>query len=171
MKIIITEEQNDKLTRRVKMMVEKLGLQHAIEILGGNTNIIKHAYENNPIEFMDNFKDLETVIKPDEPNSIFYKKNGKGLMLQDDEHKQFWFQYDEIWSFFDIVFDMEYEEIQRILSQWLEETLNLKGYTPGLLTLLKKIMLEETLNLEGYRPSIIFEDRMILLEDNLNLKG
>jgi len=130
MKIIITEEQNDKLTQRVKLMIEKLGLEDTIKILGGNTNIIKHVYENNPLEFMDNFKDLESVINPDNPDYIMYKKNGKNLMIQDDEHKQFWFQYDEIWYFFYIVFDMEYEEIQRILSQWLEETLNLEGYTP-----------------------------------------
>ncbi len=127
MKFIITEEQNEKLTRRVKMIVEKLGLQHAIEMLGGNTNIIKHAYENNPIEFMDNFKDLETVTNP---NVIIHKKKNKAFMLQEDEYMEFYFDYDEIWSFFDEVFDMEYEEIQRILSEWLEDTLNLKGYIP-----------------------------------------
>ena len=130
MKIIITEEQNEKLTQRVKMIVEKLGLQQAIEMLGGNANLIKRAYENNPLEFMDNFKDLETFKKTAYPKRIYYKKNGKELMLQDDEDKKFWFRYDEIWSFFEKVFDMEYEEIQDILSQWLEETLNLKGYAP-----------------------------------------
>jgi len=128
MKIIITEEQNDKLTRRVKMMVEKLGLQESIKMLGGNTNIIKHAYENNPLEFMDNFEDLETIIKPSKPYIIYYKKNGKTLMVQDDERKEFWFDYTEIWYFFKMIFHMEYKEIQRILNKWLEE--NLKGYTP-----------------------------------------
>ncbi len=128
MKIIITEEQNDKLTQRVKMMVEKLGLQESIKMLGGNTNIIKHAYENNPLEFMDNFKDLETIIKPSKPYIIYYKKNGKTLMVQDDERKEFWFDYTEIWYFFKMIFHMEYKEIQRILNKWLGE--NLKGYTP-----------------------------------------
>jgi len=131
MKFIITEEQNEKLTRRVKMIVEKLGLQHAIEMLGGNTNLIKRAYENNPLEFMDKFKDLETFKKPAYPNRIYYIKNGKSLMVQEDELKEFWFHYNEIWYFFQKIFDMKYEEIQRILSQWLEETLNLKGYTPS----------------------------------------
>jgi hypothetical protein len=130
MKIIITEEQNDKLTQRVKLMIDKLGLLESIKMLGGNTNLIKRAYENNPLEFMDNFKDLDTFINPDEPNQIYYKKNGISLMLQDNKYMEFWFEYEEIWYFFQKIFDMKYEEIQRILSQWLEDTLNLKGYTP-----------------------------------------
>jgi len=128
MKIIITEEQNDNLTRRIKIMIEKLGLQESIKMLGGNTNIIKHAYENNPLEFMNNFEDLETIIKPSKPYIIYYKKNGKTLMVQDDERKEFWFDYTEIWYFFKMIFHMEYKEIQRILNKWLGE--NLKGYTP-----------------------------------------
>jgi hypothetical protein len=149
MKIIITEEQNDKLTRKVKMMIEKLGLQESIKILGGNTKLIKLTYENNPLEFMDNFKDLKGVINRDNPEYISYKKNDKVVMIQDDVDTALFFDYNEIWYFFNKIFNMENKEIQRILSQWLEDTLNL----------------------EGYRPSIIFEDRMILLEDNLNLKG
>ena len=131
MKIIITEEQDEKLTQRVKMMVEKLGLDDAIKSLG--VNRIRHAYENNPLEFLDNFKDLETVEHPDYPNypnSILFKKNGVVVMLQDMKFKRFWFDYDNIWSFFERVFDMKYQQIQGVLKQWLEETLNLEGYTP-----------------------------------------
>ncbi len=128
MKIIITEEQNDKLTRRVKMMINKLGLQESIKMLGGNTNIIKHAYENNPLEFMDNFKDLKGVINRDNPEYISYEKNDKVVMIQDDVDTALFFDYNEIWYFFNTIFNMENKEIQRILNKWLEE--NLKGYTP-----------------------------------------
>ncbi len=130
MKIIITEEQNDKLTQRVKMMVEKLGLRESIKMLGGNTNLIKRAYENNPLEFMDNFKDLESVINPDNPDYVMYKKNGKVVMDRSYSGKRFWFSYYDIWSFYEDVFKMGYNKTERILSQWLEETLKLKGYTP-----------------------------------------
>ncbi len=127
MKIIITEEQNDKLTRRVKTLINKLGLRGAIKMLGGNTNIIKHAYENNPLEFMDNFKDLESEERS---NTISYRKNGKPIMLQNDETMVFWFSYDDIWSFYEDILNVEYEEIQRILRKWIKETLNLEGYIP-----------------------------------------
>ena len=130
MKIIITEEQDEKLTRRVKMMVEKLGLDDAIKSLG--VNRIKHAYGNNPLEFLNDFKNLEIVEHPDYPNSIFYKKNGIVVMEQNKKNKVFWFDYDNIWSFFDRVFDMKYQEIQGFFNKWLEDTLKLEGYTPKL---------------------------------------
>ena len=130
MKIIITEQQDEKLTRRVKMMVEKLGLEDAIKMFGDNTNIIKHAYENNLLDYLNNFKDLEVVESEKYPNSIFYKKNGVVVMELNKKTKICWFDYDNIWSFFDIVFDMEYQEIQGFLNKWLEDTFNLKGYTP-----------------------------------------
>ena len=128
MKFLITEEQNNKLTRKVKMMIEKLGLQESIKILGDNTNIIKYAYESNPLEFMDNFKDLEIETNPDFPYHISYVKNGKVVMIQDNKYEEFYFDYDEVWSFFVNVLDMEFEESEDILSEWLEDTLKLKGY-------------------------------------------
>ena len=131
MKIIITEQQDEKLTRRVKMMVEKLGLKDAIKMFGDNTNIIKHAYENNLLDYLNNFKDLEVVESEKYPNSIFFKKNGVVVMQQDMKYKRFWFDYDNIWSFFESFFGMKYQQIQGVLKQWLEETLNLEGYTPA----------------------------------------
>ena len=46
------------------------------------------------------------------------------------KNKNFWFDYGEIWLFFESFFSMEYEEIQRVLKIWLEEDFKLKGYTP-----------------------------------------
>ena len=76
---------------------------------------------------------FEIVESEKYPNSIFYKKNGKFMMRQDKKSKFFWFDYDKIWSFFELFFGMEYEQIQEVLSYWLEETLKLKDYTPHLI--------------------------------------
>jgi len=38
--------------------------------------------------------------------------------------------YDEIWSFLESFFGIEYEQIEGIIKQWLRETYNLKGLTP-----------------------------------------
>ena len=73
---------------------------------------------------------LEIVKSPRYPDSIFYKKNGQLVMEQDLKEKNFWFRYDENWSFFESFFNMKYDEIQQLMETWLEETLNLKGYTP-----------------------------------------
>ena len=105
----------------------------------------------------DNFSpdQLEIVKSPKYPDSIFYRKNGQVVMEQDLKKKNFYFHYDEIWSFFESFFGMEYSEIQQLMEVWLEETLNLEGYTPLVQLALPTLKLEETLNLEGYTPFIL----------------
>jgi len=95
---------------------------------------------------------LEVVTSDEYPNSIFYRKNGVVVMEQDKKTKYFWFDYNEIWSIFERFFGMEYKEIQSFLRYWLEETLNLEGFTPELLDYDLSSVLEETLNLEGFTP-------------------
>ena len=73
---------------------------------------------------------LEIVTSEKYPNSIFFRKNGKVVMEQDKTFKDFYFDYDEIWSFFESLFSMEYRQIQDVMRYWLEETLKLEGYTP-----------------------------------------
>ena len=58
---------------------------------------------------------LEVVTHPDYPNSIFYRKNGKVVMEQDKKNKEFFFDYNEVYSFFKSFFSMEFEEWQRIM--------------------------------------------------------
>ena len=96
---------------------------------------------------------LETVEHPDYPDSILFKKNGVVVMLQDMKFKRFWFDYDNIWSFFESFFGMKYQQIQQVLTKWLEETLNLEGYTPSYRFGYFRKLLEETLKLEGYTPT------------------
>ena len=62
-------------------------------------------------------------------NGSYYVKNKKKLAYQDKKNKEFWFDYDTIWSFLESMFSLESEELQSITEDWLEETLNLKGYT------------------------------------------
>ena len=44
------------------------------------------------------------------------------------KYKRFFFNYDTIWSFLESMFSLEYKELQSITEDWVEETLNLKGY-------------------------------------------
>ena len=97
--------------------------------------------------------ELEVVESPKYPNSILYKKNGIVVMEQDKKNKRFWFDYDEIWSFFGSFFSMKYKEIQGVLEIWLEESFKLKGYTPDLAGSLPYLELEESFKLKGYTPT------------------
>ena len=73
---------------------------------------------------------LEVVTSEEYPNPIFYRKNGKVVMEQDKTNKNFYFDHDEIYSFFESFFGMKYKEWQGVMRIWLKETFNLRGYTP-----------------------------------------
>ena len=113
---------------------------------------------------------LEIVKSEKYPNSVFFRKNGKIVMRQGKESKYFWFDYDEIWSFFKSFFGMQHQEIREVLRYWLEDTLKLEGYTPIFDITIQIDMLEDTLKLEGYTPETTVFTTRNLLEDTLKLK-
>lgn len=97
---------------------------------------IESGYELNPINWMNyNYSpDQLEVVKDNEDDeykdSIFFRKNGKVVMEQDDMEKQFWFDDDKIWSFIQFFFNMDYEHTYNILGYWLKNTLKLNKYNP-----------------------------------------
>jgi hypothetical protein len=91
---------------------------------------------------------LEIVESEDYPDSIFYKKDGKVVMEQGNKNKYFYFDYNDIWSFFESFFGMKYEQVQEVLRYWLEETLKLEGYRPHRGSFKADYELDETLKLK-----------------------
>ena len=131
MKIIITEEQNEKVNRKIKLAVEKLGLTQSREMFGDE--IIRLAYINNPLSFLDQFNNLTPVEKD---GKIYYVDNDNLALfyyyIEDQELKnwEFWVNHSRIWSFFSIIMDYSYTETQQIMKKWLKTTYNLRGLIP-----------------------------------------
>ena len=100
----------------------------------------------------DMFSDVEMMngyyyVKNKNDQIVSYKKK---LAYQDDKNKEFWFDYDTIWSFLESMFSLKYKELQSITEDWVEETLNLKGYKTGRLNYQTLLMVEETLKLKEF---------------------
>jgi hypothetical protein len=74
---------------------------------------------------------LEIKIIYDRPNSLFYKKNGKVFfqLYQDLEIKHLWVDYDLVWSFFEIKYDLNYDETQSFINRMVEKHLKLSNVT------------------------------------------
>ena len=76
----------------------------------------------------DMFSDAK-MSREDKRFLSYYKKgNPEHIGYQNNGNKMFWFT-DDIWSFLTSMFSLEYEELMAISEDWLEESLNLKGYT------------------------------------------
>ena len=131
MKIIITEQQNEQLNKKIRLVVEKLGLEQSRQMFGDE--LIKQTYIDNPLSFLDQFNNLKLVEKDDK---IYYVDNDNLALFyylkkdQDSKNGYYLISYDRIWSFFDDVMDYSRTEIQQIIKEWLGTTYNLRGLTP-----------------------------------------
>jgi hypothetical protein len=130
MKIIITENQSDKINDRIKSTVEKLGLINATRVFGNNKDMIRRAYEDNPLSYLNQFNNLKPVVKDDK---IYYVDNNNLPLFfhyKNKRNKDCYINFWRIWVFFEQVMDYSHFEIEDILSDWLEETYNLKKLEP-----------------------------------------
>ena len=131
MKIIITEEQNEQLNHKIRLAVEKLGLKQSLDMFG--KDIIKQAYMDNPLSFLDQFNNLKPVEKDDE---IYYVDNDNLPLFfyyieeQESKNGYYWIGYHRIWSFFEDVMGYSRTEIKEIMKEWLGTTYNLRELTP-----------------------------------------
>jgi hypothetical protein len=131
MKIIITEEQNEKFNQKVKSIVEKYGIEEALRVFDKDTKLIRRAYQDNPSSFLEQFNNLTPFELEGE---IYYMdKKGKPLFHYNPNKKDGYIDinYYRIWMFFQyIIGGFKYSEIQDIMKKWLEETYGIKGFTP-----------------------------------------
>jgi len=131
MKIIITEEQSEKFNQKVKSMVNKYGFKETIRLFDNNSEIIRRAYQDNPLEYLNQFNNLIPVEKHDK--ILYVDKDRLPLFYYylDDKNGYVYINYERIWMFFYDVFEFETPEIKDILKNWLEETYNIRGLKPA----------------------------------------
>lgn len=128
MKIIITEEQNEKLNRKIKSAVEKLGIKQARQMFGDE--IIKQTYSDNPSSYLDQFNDLRPVEKND---FVYYVDNNNLPLFATRKHYieqgygVVYMSPAKIWNFFQVVMDFgDGNKVSRTIFNWLQENYNLE---------------------------------------------
>ncbi len=96
--------------------------------------ITENKLNNVALRWMnDSFNpdELEIVKSKKHPESIFFMKDGEVVIEIETSHGKYaWFDNKKIWSFFESVFGLHYEQIKIVLSYWLEESLKVHGYIP-----------------------------------------
>jgi len=59
----VLNEEVDLRSERIKSIVNKYGIDKAIEMIVGGKNTIRNVYQSNPLEFLNQFNDLIPVEK------------------------------------------------------------------------------------------------------------
>jgi hypothetical protein len=75
------------------------------------------------------YGNLEEYRTDEYPNKIFFIKSKKVFMEQGLKNGILLVDYNTIWSDLENTFSLKYNEIQSIISKWVEETYNLRGVT------------------------------------------
>ena len=127
MKIIITEQQNEQLNNKIRLTVEKLGLEQSRQMFGDE--LIKQAFIDNPLSFLDQFNDLRRIEKYDDGDfDINYVDKNNYIIFnykpEDDRHRSLYVYYD-IWSFFGTTMGFSDNNTKEIIKNWLKDVYGL----------------------------------------------
>jgi len=92
--------------------------------------ITENRLERIAIKWLsDNYGDLEPFESEKYPDNIFYRKGDNVIFEYNKKNGVVYIDYNEIWSFFESYFDMEYLQIQDLTKIWVEEHYNLRVTT------------------------------------------
>ena len=130
----VLKEEFDSKSERVKSMVNKYGINRSIELVVGGMDTIKQVYQDNPESYLDQFNDLIPVEKDD---IIYYvdKDNMPLFQILNMENRFIYISNKRIWWFFEVVLNLDYDEIAYIITKWLKEVYGITGFKPLLLNM------------------------------------
>jgi len=135
----ILKEENIKQT--LKQEVKKSGWEDTASLVGGSEELARLAFNNNPMEFLNMYNDLDVVQSEEKKDwTLFRYEKYKNLMIYDREKGDVYINYYEIWSFLKDGFGLNYTETQELTKTWLDEVYNLRGVTTGITSFLNRFL-------------------------------
>jgi hypothetical protein len=114
------------------------------------TDNLKHKI----IKYLNSeYPELEQFETEEYPRYIFFMKDRKVIFDYDKKNGYVFISNDEIWSFLESFFGLEYEEIQDLTKQWVEEHYKLRATTTNIDAYRKSISVEEHYKLRATTTS------------------
>ena len=118
-----------------------------------------------------NYGDLELFETKKYSDHIFYIKNGKCILQHNKENGYVFVSYDEIWSFFESYFGMNFQQIQDLTKQWVEEQYKLGVTTTHWKILKRAEWVEEQYKLGVTTTTLISMRKVFWVEEQYKLKN
>jgi hypothetical protein len=93
---------------------------------------------------------LKIEIDDNEPNLVYYKKNGRIFfeLYQNSEKRYFWCNYDLVWSVLENKYNLNNGETQAFIKTMVEQHLKLEAVTPRSVAKIKVMQVEKHLKLK-----------------------
>ena len=111
------------------ILVKKYGWDRGVMSVG-EKNLLKLGFNNDPMEFLNMYNNLDVVQSEEEPDwTLFRYKPKENLMIYDRKNDVVYINYHKIWSVLQNNFELNYNETQKLTERWLDEVYNLRGVT------------------------------------------
>jgi len=121
MKIIITENQVDKIKSKIHEYVKKYGFEKCREIFGDKV-LLTIGFNNDPMEFLNLFNDLDVVQSKFKDIINFLHDDNYLLVYDSGDNKILYVVDDSVWNV--LKFDFGVENLKELIKFWFEGTYN-----------------------------------------------
>ena len=122
--------KEESLKQNLKQQIKDYGWRDTADMVNGPEELAKLAFDNDPMEFLHMFNDMDVVQSKSEKDwTLFRYEKGHNLMIYDRKNKYVYIDYSDIWLFLFTGFGLNYSETQELTTRWLEEAYNLRGVT------------------------------------------
>ena len=129
MKLIISENQVNKIKTKIHEYVKKYGFEKCKEIFG-NKVLLTIGFNNDPMEFLNLFNDFEVVQSIEKEDwTLFRYEKGKNLMIYNRKNDRVFINHEQIWSVLRNDFGLNYNETQRLTKEWVSVVYDLRDVT------------------------------------------
>jgi hypothetical protein len=127
---ILKEEslKQENLKQTLKQSVKEDGWEFAADLVNGPEDLAKLAFNNDPMEFLNLFNDLNVVQSREEFYwSLFRYKKRNNLMIYNTKNNTLYISKKIFSSFLDEGFGLSYSKMEELMRIWLYDTYNLRG--------------------------------------------
>jgi hypothetical protein len=130
MKVIITENQKNDLLKKL-IMTE--GWETAASMVGGPTYLAEMVFNNNPMNFLNMYNNLEVVRSEIDKEYILFRfSKGNNIITLNEMGNVLYVSRDEISSFLDEGFSLTRDVYRKIVSKWFDK--NYSNFIPTYFT-------------------------------------
>jgi hypothetical protein len=122
--------KEESLKQDLKQSVKDYGWESTANLIGGSKNLVKIAFNNDPMEFLNIYNDLNAVKSEEDPNYILFRyKKGNNIMVYNRKNEDVFINYNEIWPVLRMEFGLEWNAIKPLIEKWLSKVYDMRGVT------------------------------------------
>ena len=127
--------KEESLKQNLKQQIKDYGWEDTADMVNGPEELAKLAFNNDPMEFLHIFDDMDVVQSEINPNrTLFRFEKGNYLMDYDRKNGYVIISYTDIWLFLEDGFGLNDSEMVALTTRWVGEAYEIRGVTTVIMT-------------------------------------